>query len=105
MATKSKKPTKPRTRRPKQGYLDPTFEPPTIPELDQAAENYYDSVQERLPYTAKEKEAKETLINKMVEHQLVRYEFDGFVVSLTDSKNVAVKPRKEKSDDEGESDD
>jgi len=71
-----------------------------IPEIDQAAEAYYDAVRARLPYTTAEKEAKETLINKMVENRQVRYEFDAgegvtLVVNLTDSKNVSVKAKEE----------
>ncbi len=92
---------KPRAPRPKQQFI-PGTEPPSIPEIDQAAEAYYEAMKERLPYTAEEKAAKETLINKMVEHRQVRYEFNGFVVNLVDSKNVVVKPKKTEENGDGE---
>lgn len=89
---------KKQTRPPKvkQGFIDPEMEPVTIKELDHAAENYYDTVQDRLPYTAAEAEAKEAVTNLMKKHSLGRYEFNGFVVTCTDTANVAVKKKKQK---------
>lgn len=88
---KAKKPRPPKTKQP---YLDPEMEPPHIKELDGAAENYYDAMQERLPYTAAEAEAKDSLLALMAKHGQTRYEFGDFVVTKSDTANVSVKKKK-----------
>lgn len=86
-------------KKPKQQYLG-DMAPPSIPEIDAAAETYYDAVQERLPLTKAEAEAKDNLIMAMVEHGQTRYEYEDKIVSLLDSKNVKVKRKKSENGDE-----
>ncbi len=90
---------KARTRKPKakQAYL-PDMEPPSIKVIDQCAENYYDVMQERVALSADEDEKKTALIEKMKEHGLERYEYDGKVVMLTSKSNVKVKKAKQKTE-------
>ena len=102
MATKAKKARKPRAKMAKQEKLYET-RPDPIPAIDQAAETYYDAMQERLPLTKAEKEAKESLIETMLAAGVNRYETsDGKIVSLTGKQNVTVKPKKEESNGEAE---
>lgn len=81
--------------RPKKQWL-PGHEPEVIQELEDAADNYYDAVQDRIPLTKAEDEAKDSLIDKMKEHKLDRYiTQDGLVVAITAVSNVKVKKKKE----------
>jgi len=88
---------KTRTKKPKakQAYLDPEFEPVSIKKIDQAAENYYETMMERTVLSKEEDEKKTARIEIMKQHDLARYEFDGFVVTLTDKTNAAVKKKKQ----------
>lgn len=90
---KTKKPRPPRQRKPKQTYI-PGTEPPCFPEIDGAAENYYEAMQERVKLSKEEDEAKDNLIDKMKAHGLTRCEYDDKVVSITDKSNVKVKRKK-----------
>jgi hypothetical protein len=86
--------TKKRGRKPKQKYIADDMAPGGIPKLDQLAETYYDAMQERLPYTKAEAEAKDALLIGMREEKLVRYETsDGFEVILNESFGVKVKKK------------
>ena len=97
MATKTK-----RGRKPKQGYLDPSMEPESIPELDQAAEIYYDAMQARCKLSKEEDEAKNALIDCMKSHKTKLYTTaDGLVVSVVDKSNVKCK-RKADAESNGE---
>lgn len=67
----------------------PGMEPESIPDLDQAAETYDEAKTQRMKKTQKEKEAKESLLEKMIEHGLERHVTpDGLVVTVTGKKNV-----------------
>jgi tyrosine-protein phosphatase YwqE len=88
-------------KRPKQSLI-PGSEPERIKALDDAAEIYYDAVQERLPYTQAESEAKDNLIAKTIEHGTSLYENDDFKVILTDTHNVKCKKRKASENGEAE---
>ncbi len=84
---------KPRTPRPKQGYL-PTMEPPSIPEIDAAAEHYYEVMTERCRLSKEEDEAKLNLLAKMREHKQERYTTpDDLVVTLLVKEGLKVKPK------------
>lgn len=75
----------------KQGFL-PDMEPPSIKAIDDAADIYYDAMQERVKLSREEDEAKDNLIDKMKEHGLDRYETaDGKVVTVTSKSNIKVK--------------
>lgn len=84
----------------KQAHLD-GMEPPSIKAIDDAAENYYDTMQDRVKLSREEDEAKTALIEKMKEHGFERYEYEGKVVMLTSKSNVKVKA-KNKAEENGE---
>lgn len=74
----------------------PTMEPESIPDLDDAAETYDEAKNQRVKKTAKEKEAKQNLLDKMAEHGLERYITpDGLVVTVTGKKNVRTERQEE----------
>ncbi len=95
MATRTKKP-RTKTRRPKQPFLGEEVAEPSIPALDNAADNYYDAMMDRVKLSKEEDEAKDNLIDKMKEHGLERYVTgDGLVVSVLNKSNVKCKKRKD----------
>ena len=101
---KKKKPRKPRV---KQDVLDdPVFVQQRIRAVDDAADNYYEVMQERCVLSKEEDEKKTALIEIMKEHGIDRYETaDGLVVTITAKSNVKCKKKKdveEVTDDEAE---
>lgn len=87
-------------RRAKQGHLD-GMAPPSIPALDDAADTYYEAMQERCRLSKDEDEAKDNLIDKMKEEGMDRYETpDGLVVTVLNKSNVKCKRKKEESNGE-----
>ncbi len=62
--------------RARQGHL-PEMEPPSIPEIDEAAEAFVDARDKRMRLGSKEAEKKEILEAAMKKHGLDRYEYDG----------------------------
>lgn len=102
MAAKARK----RERRKKQGYL-PGMEPPSIPQLDIAADTYYSAMTERQRLTQEEKDAKLNLQALMAEHKLERYETpDGLIVIYLRKEGCKCKKKKEpkaKPESNGES--
>ena len=89
-----KKPT-----RVKQRHL-PGTEPPSIPEIDGAAEIYFDRMQERKTLLASEVEAKDALIDLMKDNRLTRYVTpDDLVVEVTAQSNVKCKKKKAAAED------
>lgn len=101
MAAKAKA-KKARPKRLKQQRI-PGSEPPSIPALDDAAETYYEVMQDRLKLTKEEHEAMDSLVEKMSEHGVERYETaDGLVVTITAKSKCKVKKRKD-AESNGES--
>lgn len=107
---KAKRKPKVRSRkrdRAKQGYFE-GMEPPSIKEIDRAAERYVDIRDERMALTPVEVKSKDALHALMKKHELKTYEFDGYIVSVEPSEEtvkVAKKkepkaPRKKKGDQE-----
>lgn len=97
MAVKDK-PKRTRKPRAKQGYL-PDMEPPSVKAIDDAAENYYDTMLERKSLGELEGQQKDALIGLMKEHGMSRYTLpDGKVVEVTATSNVKVKKPKEKEE-------
>ncbi len=96
-ATAKKKPPKARKPRPpkaKQGFIE-GMEPPHIKAIDDAAENYYDTMLERKALSETEDEQKDALIDLMKANGMARYELpDGKVVMITEKANVKVKKAK-----------
>lgn len=89
---------KPREKKPKQSYIEGT-EPPSIPAIDAAAEHYVSVRDERCELSKQESEAHDNLLDKMREHGLDKYEFDGHVVTCLSTTKAAVKKKKTESDD------
>lgn len=92
---------RPKTKRPKQEFI-PGTAPPSIPEIDAAAETYVDARDERSNLSIEEKEAHDNLLGKMKEHNLDRYEFDGRVVTRIGVEKCAVKKKKSDNREDGE---
>ena len=83
----------------KQGHLN-GMEPPRIKKIDDAAENYFEVMQDRCKLSKEEDEKKSALIDVMNQHKLDRYETpEGLVVTVTNKANVKAK-RKDQEDEE-----
>lgn len=94
MATKAKKPPKARKPKAKQEFLE-GMEPPRVKAIDDAADNYFDTMQDRKALSETEDEQKDALIDLMKEHGMDRYVMpDGKVVMVTSKANVKVKKAK-----------
>lgn len=91
-------------KRVKQGHLN-GMEPESIRAVDDAADNYYEAMRERVKLSKEEDEAKDNLIDKMKENKLDRYESaHGLVVTITHKSNVKVKPKQDAEESNGEDD-
>jgi len=98
MAAKAKT-KRARTPRSKQPYLHPDMAPPSIPEIDAAAETYYEAMQERQRLTEEETQAKDNLLTKMKDHSQTRYETpDGLIVIVLSKDAVKCKRKKDKKE-------
>ncbi len=85
---------KPKGRRAKQGFL-PDMEPPSIPEIDAAADAYVDARNTRMAMTETEVERRTLLMGLMKQHKLANYEYDGKTVSIVADEKCKVKTKKE----------
>lgn len=77
----------------KQAHLE-GMEPPSVPEIEEAAETYYSLNDKSWNLRSKVEEAREALLEKMKEHELTIYEYDNKVVSVQEKEIVKVKKRK-----------
>jgi hypothetical protein len=76
--------------------------PPSIPELDAAADTYFEVMQDRCRLSKEEDDAKTQLIERMRAHGVERYETrDGLVVTVTSKSNCKVK-RKQDAESNGD---
>ena len=91
MATKTKKP---KEKRPRQGHLE-GMAPPSIEEIDKAAEAYREARDERMELTEEEVVKHQALLDAMHKHELKSYEYDGYTVKVLDTAKVKVKKKKE----------
>ena len=91
-------------KRAKQKLLeDPVFEQSRVKAIDDAADNYFEVMQDRCKLSKEEDEKKTALIEVMTKHGLSRYETsDGLVVTVTAKSNVKVKRGESDGDEEGE---
>lgn len=92
MATATKKPPKKRLR---QGYLK-GMKPPSIKELDKAAEDYVEARDTRMQFGKAEEANRDLVLALMKKHQLTTYEYDGKIVTVkvsdpTEKISVTVK--------------
>lgn len=82
----------------------PGMEPPTIKEVEEAAEDYEEKRDKRMEHTKREVAAAAHLLNMLEKHNLTEYKFDGkkaFIVA--GGKKVKVRTLKEEKD-EGDDD-
>lgn len=91
MAAKAKTTKRPPRKRDraKQGHLE-GMAPPTIREIEAAADNYREMRDARMAYLEKEVEAKAILNRVMKDHDLNVYEYDGWLVTRTLTEGVKV---------------
>ncbi len=83
----------------KQGKL-PGMEEPSIPELDDAAEIYDKVMRRRVKLSNEEKEAKQSLLEKMLTHNIERYVVGNGkkVVVVTAKNSVRLTDKDEEGD-------
>jgi len=106
MATKTKKPAKsgkPK-KRVKQGHLA-GMEPPSVPEIDAAAESFVEVRDERMSLGKTEKERKAILHALMKKNGMTSYEYDGKKVEIESKEKVRVRKAKEGEDGHDHEDD
>lgn len=94
--------TRKRPEKTRQTYLN-GMESPRLPEVDDAADNYFDLAKEKAKVQEEEDEAKEKLIELMRKHKLKRYETEGGkVVTVSDEVKFKVKVEKPYREDDDE---
>lgn len=98
----TKKPTKaakkPKQPKPKQTYI-PELEPPSIPALEAAAEEFVEADREKKSAAKEAKAAHDRLLGVMAKEGLNSYEFDGYLVRLDTKKCAKVKRKKQPKED------
>jgi exoribonuclease R len=103
MATKAKA-RKPRPKKPKdkQGYL-PEMEPPSIAEIDRAADAYRECRDERMQLTETETELSAALLAVMHKHNLKNYTYGDppFVCNVVELEKVKVRKQKAEKNGDG----
>lgn len=86
----------------KQKYLDPDMAPPTIPEIDEAAEEYRRVRDRRMELTKEETKRNEQIVELMRKHGLTEYTFDGSEVSIKNKTKARVRRIAEEDGDSDE---
>lgn len=79
----------------KQSYI-PGTEPPSIPEIDAAAEEYVRHRDRRMAALIEEIGASKTLLELLIKHNLRSYDYEGKTVRINDIRKVSVKKIKAK---------
>lgn len=87
----------------KQKYME-GMEPPSIPALDEAAEDYRKKRDARMRMGEKESDAQDNLIAVMREHKVETYIYDDFKVFIDVKEKAKVKRKKDRSADNGDGD-
>jgi len=77
----------------KQAHLD-GMDPPTITEIDDAAETYYSLNDKSWKMRGKVEEARDALLEIMKKHELTTYEYENKIVSVEEKEVVKVKNKK-----------
>jgi hypothetical protein len=80
-------------KKPRQRHI-PGTEPPSIPEIDKAAEEYVEARDLRTGQQKIEITRQDTLLRLMKDNKLSVYEYDGKVVTIKDLEKVKVKRAK-----------
>lgn len=82
----------------KQGYLEGQ-EPPTIQEIDEAAEAYYALNDKSWKLRSKVKEAADELLEIMKKHGLTTYQYENKEVDVLEKEVVKVKKKTDREDE------
>lgn len=101
MATKPKNQRPNRKKKPKQPYLG-DMAPPSIPEIDDAANELQEVRSSRMALTTRETDLADSLLLLMHKHKLKVYEYEGKTVSIESLEKVKVKKPKSESNGEAE---
>lgn len=97
MAKTARKPREPKA---KQGHLD-GMAPPSIKEIDKAAERFRECRNERMELSQEEAKCRDLLEAVMKKNELRVYEYDGQVVEIVYEEKVRVRKKKpDGTDDE-----
>jgi hypothetical protein len=99
---KAKQAPKPKKPRAKQGHL-PGMEPPSVPEIEKAADDYVEARDARMAAMEPEASAKKLLTELMKKHGLATYEYDSRIVTLAGEPEVRVKKKKTADDTDSDS--
>lgn len=83
--------------RTKQGHLK-GMEPPSIPEIDAAADAYVKARNARVAKTETETETRLVLQAAMKSHKLTAYQYDGKIVLVATNEKVSVKTAEEEDE-------
>lgn len=94
---KSENGTATKGRKPKQQFI-PGTEPPSIPAIDAAAEEYVEARDARMRALKVEIERHDELLSLMREHKLESYSFDSSDVLLDHKDKVKVKRKRDEED-------
>jgi hypothetical protein len=85
-------------RKPKQTEIQGEgFKPKTIPQIEEAAEEYVELRDNRMAIQEKETAASERLTFLLHQHKLTCYRYDGKLVTLVPTEKVKVKTDKDES--------
>jgi len=91
-----------RRKKTKQGYLD-GIEPPSIKEIDEAAEEFYDAKLELKELKEKSDGARDKLVELLQANQLETYKTpEGILVSLKEGKSRVTAKKQTDGGDENE---
>ncbi len=80
----------------------PGMELPSIPEIDEAADDYREKRDARMRMGKEENEAADRLLKLMTEHSLSVYEYEGYKVELSALTKVKVRRKAEAENGDGE---
>ncbi len=76
------------------------IEAPSIPELDEAAEEYVEHRDKRIAVLTQEIAAKGVLLGLMKKHKLERYRYDDQIVEVLPSEKLKVKNANSEQEEE-----
>ncbi len=82
----------------------PGTEPAEVPDITTAAETYRDCRDERMTMQRQETEAHDDLLARMINHGLEVYEFEGYIVRVSNKRKASVNRKKDSSESNGEDD-
>ena len=87
------------TEKVKQEHLE-GMEPPTVEEIEEAAEKYYGLNDKSWKMRGKVEEARDELLEVMNKHEMTTYSYDNKEITVTDKRVVKVKKKKPGGEDD-----